>query len=152
MDLMPTKWQRYSYSRTRIKELHNLVEAWCTVLRDKAFSLSCHPEIAQELDLLSVALQHFRQTLDIQAKEHYKECTWLYYVYATEYDEYVMDHYATSTLSQDELPYNMRKAHKLFLASRANLSPQDHWPELLQAHKLHDISVEIETLVLNKSM
>ena len=150
-DLMLMRWQRYSSSQAWIKELHNLVKARCTILRDEAFSLSHCPEIAWELDSLSIALQHFRQTLDIQAKEHYKECTQLYYVYVTEYNEYVMDHYATATLSQDELLYKMRKARKSFLASCVSLSPQDRWPELLRAHMLYDISVEIETLVSNKS-
>jgi hypothetical protein len=58
-DLMPMRWRRYSYLQARIKRLHDLVEARCTVLQGEASSLSHRPGIAPELASLSIVLQRF---------------------------------------------------------------------------------------------
>jgi hypothetical protein len=141
-DLMPTKWHQYSYLRARIKWLHDLVEAWCTVLQGEASSLSHRPGIAPELASLSVTLQRFQQTLEAQAKDLHGECTWLYYAYATEYDEYVAGHYATSNLSKDELLRKTKKARRSFLAERASLAPYKHWPKFHQVVEIRSASGE----------
>jgi hypothetical protein len=142
---MPTKWRRYSYSQAQIKQLHDLVEAQCTVLQGEASSLSRHPGIAPELASLSIVLQRFQQTLEAQAKDLHEECTWLYYAYATEYDEYVVGHYTTSNLSKDKLLCKMKKAHRLFHAERASLAPYKHWPEFHQAVEIQITSREADT-------
>jgi hypothetical protein len=92
-------------------------------LQGEASSLSRHSAIAPELASLSIVLQHFQPALDAQAAEHFKECTQLYYAYATEYDEYIAEHYATRALNEDELRRKTRKAHNSFLAKRASLAP-----------------------------
>jgi hypothetical protein len=43
--------------------------------------------------------------LDATDQEHYVHCKWLYYAYATEYDEYVVDHYANALDATDREHY-----------------------------------------------
>jgi hypothetical protein len=130
MDLLPTKWQRCLYLRARIKQVHDLVEAHCAVLKDEASTLSSQPEIAQDF---SVMLQRFRQMLDAQAREHLTQCSRLYAAYETEYDDYIVKrHYATSDLSDEGLYRKLEKACKSFLTSRVGLAPCEHWPEFYQ--------------------
>jgi hypothetical protein len=146
-DLMPMRWRCYSYLQARIKRLHDLVEARCTVLQGEASSLSCRPGIAPELASLSIALQRFQQTLDVQATEHLEECTWLYYAYATEYDEYITKHYTTFALSEDELLHKTKKARKSFLAEQARLAPHERWPEFHQAVETRNALCEADARV-----
>jgi hypothetical protein len=117
---MSTEWRRYASSRTRLKEHYEMVKTWRTELEEqKARSvgtLSLCPKVSRELDLLSTALWRFACALNAMDREHYVHCKRLYYAYATEYNKYVVDHYATSNLSEDELLCKMRKARKLFLA------------------------------------
>jgi hypothetical protein len=112
MDLMPTEWRGYSSHRARLKEQYSLIDARCTLLRDEACTLSCHPEIAPELQALTLALQHLRHILDAQASEHLKLCSWLYLTYETEYDDYVVKHYSISNISDERLLDKLKRARR----------------------------------------
>jgi hypothetical protein len=91
-------------------------------------------------------LQRFQQALDAQAKEHLKECTWLYYVYATKYDEYITEHYAMSNLSEDDILHKTRKARKSFFAERMGLPPHKRSPEFYQVIDIQDMSHKADAL------
>jgi hypothetical protein len=115
MDLMPTEWWGYSSRRVRLKEQHELIEARCTLLRDEACTLSRHPEIAPELEALTLALQRLGHILDAQDLEHLSLCLRLYYAYETEYNDYIIKHYSASNISNEKLYYKLEKARKSFL-------------------------------------
>jgi hypothetical protein len=142
VDLMPTEWRRYVSSRTRLKEHYEMVKTRCAELEEQnarsVGTLSLCPKVSHELGSLSTALWRFTRALDTTDQEHHVHCKQLYYAYATEYNEYVMDRYAMSNLSEDELLRKMRKARKLFLAEQMGLPLHECWPEFYQVVNIQD--------------
>jgi hypothetical protein len=94
-----------------MKELYGLAKAWRTELRSEASpGLSLNAQLLRELDSVSSVLESLGRTLDAHAREHYLVCLQLYDTFATEYNNYVAEHYEASALSDKKLCHKLRKA------------------------------------------
>ena len=66
-------------------------------------------------------------------------CSWLFYTYETEYDDYVIEHYSTSNISDERLFDKLKRACKSFLVLRAGHAPCECWPDFYQAVETQNV-------------